>query len=159
MNHGVRKIISGGQTGADRAGLDAAIDLGIDYGGSIPKGRRTEDGILPEKYHKITELETTNYPARTEKNVVESDATVIFTYTEMGAGSALTVELTKTNNRPHLHIDLENIRNGDAIKDFSEWLDKVKPAVLNVAGSRESGANGIYNRVYGILKAVLKGDE
>ncbi len=158
MNHGVRKIISGGQTGADRAGLDAAIDLEIDYGGSITKGRRTEDGTLPERYDKITELETTSYPARTEKNVVDSDATVIFTYTEIGAGSALTVELAKNHNKPHLHINLENMRNGDAIKDVSEWLDKVKPTVLNVAGSRESGANGIYNRVYGILKAVLKDD-
>lgn len=155
MNHGVRKIISGGQTGADRAGIDAAIDLEIDYGGSIPKGKRTEDGTLPERYNQIAELETTSYAARTEKNVVDSDATVIFTYTDMGDGSAFTLELARKHNKPHLHINIENKRNGDAIKDVSEWLDKVKPAVLNVAGSRESGAKGIYDRVYGILKAVL----
>ena len=156
MNHGVKKIISGGQTGADRAGLDAAIDLNMDYGGSIPKGRRTEDGTLPDRYGKIIELDTPNYPARTEKNVVDSDATVIFTYTEMGSGSVLTIELAKKHNKPYLHINLEDKRNGDAIREVSEWFDKVKPEVLNVAGSRESGAKGIYNRVYGILKAVLK---
>ena len=156
MDHRVRKIISGGQTGADRAGLDAAIDLGMDYGGSIPKGRRTEDGALPERYSNIIELDTTSYPARTEKNLMDSDATIIFTYTEMGSGSVLTIELAKKHNEPYLHINLEDKRNGDAIREVSEWLDRVKPEVLNVAGSRESGAEGIYNRVYGIMKAVLK---
>lgn len=158
MIYGIKKIISGGQTGADRAGLDAAIDLGIDYGGSIPKGRRTEDGTLPERYTKIIELETSSYPARTEKNVIESDATVIFTYTDKGTGSSLTAEVARRHNKPYLHINLEDKRNGDAIKEVSEWFDNIKPTVLNVAGSRESGARGIYDRVYGILKAVLKGE-
>jgi hypothetical protein len=73
--HGITKIISGGQTGADIGGTDAALSSGIDYGGSIHAGRRTEDGVLPERYDKITEVESKSYLVRTEKNVVDSDAT------------------------------------------------------------------------------------
>ncbi len=154
----MRKIISGGQTGADIAGIDAALSLGIEYGGSIPKGRRTEDGTLSEKYNKIIELETTSYPVRTEKNVVDSDATLIFTYNKIGSGSALTIKLAKKCNKPFLHINIENISDMEAAKKVSQWLNKVKPLVLNLAGSRESSAQGIYNRVYEILKEVLKNE-
>ena len=158
MKHSVGKIISGGQTGADIAGIDAALSLGIDYGGSIPKGRRTEDGTLPEKYNKIIELETTSYPVRTEKNVVDSDATLIFTYNKMGSGSALTIKLAKKHKKPFLHINIEKTSDMEAVKKVFQWLDKVKPLVLNLAGSRESSAQGIYNRVYEILKEVLKNE-
>lgn len=154
--HRVSKVISGGQTGADIAGIDSAIDLGIPYGGSIPKGRKIESGVLPDKYDKIVELKTTSYPVRTEKNIVDSDATLIFTYNKMGAGSALTIKLAKKHNRAYLHINLEKKSDSEAVKEVSEWLDKVRPAVLNVAGSRESSAIGIYQRVYNILKEVLK---
>jgi Circularly permutated YpsA SLOG family len=106
----MKKIISGGQTGADREGTDAAIALRIDYGGSIPRGRRTEDGVLPERYSKIVELKTTSYPARTEKNVTDSDCTVMFTYNNVGAGSALTPKLAGKHNKPCLHINLKECR-------------------------------------------------
>jgi hypothetical protein len=158
VKRSVRKIISGGQTGADIAGIDAALSLGIDYGGSIPRGRRTEDGTLPEKYNKIIELETTSYPVRTEKNVVDSDATLIFTYNKMGSGSALTIKLAKKHKKPFLHINIEKTSNMEAVKKLSQWLDKVKPLVLNLAGSRESSSQGIYNRVYEILMEVLKNE-
>ena len=72
------KIISGGQTGADRAALDAAISLGVGYGGSVPPGRKAEDGIVPLEYTQLTELSSGSYSARTEKNIVDSDATLIF---------------------------------------------------------------------------------
>jgi len=72
----IKKIISGGQTGADLAALDVAIKLGISHGGWIPKGRLTEAGVLDEKY-KLTEMETSNYNKRTEQNVVDSDGTLI----------------------------------------------------------------------------------
>ena len=75
----LKKIISGRQTGADQAGLDAAIKHNIPHGGTIPKGRMTEDGVLPAKYN-LTEMTTKSYPKRTEKNVVDSDGTVIFTH-------------------------------------------------------------------------------
>ncbi len=155
MKHSVRKIISGGQTGADIAGIDAALSLGIDYGGSIPKGRSKEDGTLSKKYNKFIELETTSYPVRTEKNVVDSDATLIFTYNKIGSGSALTIKLAKKYKKPFLHINIEKTSDMEAVKKISQWLDKIRP-FLNLAGSRESSAQGIYNRVYEILKEVLK---
>ena len=73
----IKKIISGGQTGADQAGLEAAIELGIAHGGWIPKGRKTEDGPLPAKY-KLKEMGTTSYPKRTEQNILDSEGTVIY---------------------------------------------------------------------------------
>lgn len=145
------KIISGGQTGADIAGIDAALSLGFDYGGSIPKGRRTEAGILSEKYDKIVELETTSYPVRTEKNIVDSDATFIFTYNKMGSGSALTKRLAAKHKKPRLHSNLQKYPDDEAIAIVSEWLEKTKPNVLNIAGTRESQAIGIYDKVYNVL--------
>lgn len=150
------KIISGGQTGADRAGIDVAIKLGFDYGGAIPKGRRTEDGTLPERYDRITELTTKDYKVRTEKNVVDSNATLIFTYDKMGAGSALTVKLAKKHKKPYLHINMEKKSDSEAATEISEWLNNMCPNILNVAGSRESTSAGIYNRVFNILINVLR---
>ena len=69
------RIISGGQTGADRAALDFAIKHNIPYGGWVPKGRKTEDGTLPEKYH-LQEMPTVQYANRTEKNILDSDGTL-----------------------------------------------------------------------------------
>jgi len=153
--HKVSKIISGGQTGADIAGIDAALELGIDYGGSIPKGRKTESGVLPEKYDKIIELNTSSYPVRTEKNVADGDATVIFSYSKMGKGSALTAKMAEKHMKPYLHINLEKNSDDEAVEIISDWLNTSKPDVLNIAGSRESQAIGIYDRVYNILLKVL----
>ncbi len=75
----ITRIISGAQTGADRAGIDAAIESGIPYGGWIPKGRKAEDGTVPETYTELQELIRGGYPKRTEQNVIDSDGTVIFT--------------------------------------------------------------------------------
>ncbi len=84
----LKKIISGGQTGADQAALDAAIKLGIPHGGWIPKGRSTENGKLPDKY-KLKEMPTKSYPNRTEQNVIDSDGTLIITHGKLTGGSNL----------------------------------------------------------------------
>jgi hypothetical protein len=155
----VKKIITGGQTGADRAGMDAAIDLGIDYGGSIPAGRRTEAGALSRKYNKMKELKSRHYQARTEKNVLDADATLIFTFNKIGSGSALTKKIADKHYKPCLHINLSKQQDDEAIRIVSEWLDAVRPHTLNIAGSRESAAEGIYSRVYSLLIRVLKDTE
>ena len=82
----ITKIISGGQTGADRAALDVAMAHGIPHGGWIPKGRKTEGGPLPTKY-QLQEMPTNSYPERTEKNVVDSDGTLIISHGELTGGS------------------------------------------------------------------------
>jgi hypothetical protein len=135
--------------------LDVAIDLGMDYGGSIPKGRRTEDGVLPERYNKVIELKTKSYPARTEKNVFDADATLIYTYNRIGAGSALTIKLAQKHHKSYLHINLGKKSDKEAVSTITEWLGKVRPTVLNVAGLRESTCVSIYERVYNILRIVL----
>jgi len=149
------KIISGGQTGADRAGLDAAIALGIDYGGSLPKGRLTEEGPLDYKYDRMIELESSSYPKRTLKNVMDSDATLLFTIGKIGGGTALTLKMAKQNNKPYLHINLESQSEDRIIQTIKAWLDKVKPNILNIAGSRESKSPGIYEKVCSILMRFL----
>lgn len=145
----IQKIISGGQTGADRAGLDAAIELDIPYGGWLPKGRKAEDGIVPEKYLAMQELTRGGYPKRTEQNVVDSDGTVIFSYGKPVTGSALTVKLAKKHQKPFLYVDLG--LEQDHVALIVDWLIEWDIKILNVAGSRESKAPGIYERVKGVL--------
>ena len=95
----ISKIISGGQTGADRAALDVAIELGISHGGWIPKGRKTERGPLPAKY-QLTEMPTDSYPKRTEQNVVDSDGTLIISHGELTGGSDYTRMMAAKHGKP-----------------------------------------------------------
>lgn len=142
------KIISGGQTGADRAALDVAIELGIEYGGSIPKGRLAEDGIIDSgKYPNLTELEQESYLVRTRKNVQDADATLAFTDSALTGGTKKTIEFAREFGKPFLHINLKKESVEDAVAEINEWLNVIKPDVLNVAGPRESGAPGIYAKV------------
>jgi len=151
------KIISGGQTGADRAALDVAIELGIDYGGSIPKDRLAEDGPIDlEKYPCLTELEKGKYLARTRKNVEDADATLAFTIGKLTGGTRKTIEFAKEYEKSYLHINLKKLTDAEAIKSIRGWLNNKTPAVLNVAGSKESTVPGIYARVHDVLKAVLR---
>jgi hypothetical protein len=112
------KIIAGGQSGTDQAGLDTAIKLNIPHGGWIPKGRKTEDGILPEKYH-LQEMTTTSYPKRTEKNILDSDGTLIFSREKLTGGSALTRKLAKQHQKPWVHIDLDKHSKIEAVSSIS----------------------------------------
>ena len=150
----VKKIISGGQTGADQAGLDVAIEQGIRHGGWIPKGRKTEEGPLPEKY-KLKEMKTAGYPKRTEKNILDSEGTVIFTYGKLSGGSQLTVELCKSHGFPWLHVDFDQLTVAQACDMLRGWLEEHSISVLNVAGSRASKAPGIYEAVKEVLGKVL----
>jgi hypothetical protein len=151
------KIISGGQTGADRAALDVAIELGIDYGGSIPKDRLAEDGPIDlVKYPCLTELEKGKYLARTRKNVEDADATLAFTIGKLTGGTRKTIEFAKEYEKPYLHINLKRLTDNNVVQSIQEWLNENKPAVLNVAGSKESTRPGIYARVHDVLKAVLR---
>ncbi|MDF1561530.1 MAG: putative molybdenum carrier protein [Deltaproteobacteria bacterium] len=151
----VEKIISGGQTGADRGGLDAALFLGLSHGGACPAGRRAEDGRIPERYH-LEETPERDYAVRTERNVLAADATVLFTYGEPTGGSALTASLTRRHGRPLLHVDLS--RNDERWAGrFIDFCAEHGVRVLNVAGSRESGAPGLQRRVQFFLVAALGG--
>ncbi len=150
----IQKIISGAQTGADRAGIDAAIESGIEYGGWVPKGRKAEDGTVPEKYTKLQEMTKGGYPERTEQNVIDSDGTVIFGYGKLTTGSALTRKLAKQHKKPFLHIDLDIVKN--SVPVIKDWIIDWDIKVLNVAGRKASKAPEISDVVKGIIKQVLK---
>ena len=114
------KIISGGETGADRAALDWAISHGIPHGGSCPKGRRAEDGEIPAKY-LLTELTTTSYPKRTEQNVLDSDGTLIITIKpKLSTGSRQTAEFARKHGKPLLHV---HVGDDDAAEQVTEFMD------------------------------------
>lgn len=151
----IEKIISGGQTGADRAALDIAIKLNITHGGWIPKGRKTEDGVLPNKY-QLKEMPTPSYPKRTEKNILESDGTLIVSHGKLTGGSALTRKLAKKHGRPWVHIDMNKISIQDAVNTIRSWIDRNNVQVLNVAGPRASKNPEIYDKVIEVLEATLR---
>jgi len=150
----LKKIISGGQTGADQAGLDAAIKHNIPHGGAIPKGRMTEDGVLPRKY-QLEELTTQSYPKRTEKNVVDSDGTVIFTHGKLTGGSLLTRKKAAQHGRPVIHLDLGVLDMEEAVIALQQFVEDNNVEVLNVAGSRASKGGSIYEEAFEIIDNVL----
>ena len=132
----IQKIISGAQTGADRAGIDAAIEAGIPYGGWIPKGRKAEDGTVPDTYTELQELTRGGYPKRTEQNVIDSHGTVIFTYGKLSTGSALTAKFARQHNRSYLHIDLDV--EPDPVTRVKDWIVDWDIKNLNEAGRSAS---------------------
>ena len=148
------KITSGGQTGADRAALDVAIEFKIPHGGWIPKGRRTEDGPLPDRY-LLRETNNIGYPQRTELNILESDATLIFSHGKLAGGSALTNKLAIKHSRPCLHVNLNEISEYKAVEIIRFWIDAQEIDILNVAGSRSSKDPLIYESVKDLIKSVL----
>jgi len=150
----LKKIISGGQTGADQAALDVAIKLGIPYGGWIPKGRLTEKGALDSKY-KLNEMETTNYNKRTEQNVVDSDGTLIISHGRLTGGSDYTREMALLHHRPWLHIDLNKTGAFQAAGKIKSWITENEIEVLNVAGSRASKDPAIYKATVDIIETVF----
>ena len=119
----LEKIISGGQTGADRAALDFAINHKIPHGGWVPKGRLAEDGPLPSKY-KLTEMPTESYQDRTEQNVIDSDGTVIISRGKLTGGSAYTQKMAKYYSKPCLHIDLRKHDVLPAAVELLAWIDE-----------------------------------
>ncbi len=148
------KIISGGQTGVDRAALDAAITCNYPYGGSIPKGRRAEDGVIDFKYRHLVELDSSDYITRTEKNVKDADATLIINMGMLEGGTAQTYEFVLKYNKPCLIVNIDIDDN--AVQNILSWLKRVNPTVLNIAGPRESKYPGIYQKTFDILVKVFK---
>ena len=153
--HSVSKLISGGQTGVDRAVLDVALQLGIPIGGWVPRGRLAEDGVIPERYRELQECATAEYAERTECNVRDADATLVLSHGKLAGGSALTVRLARRLGKALLHLDLNALDFVTACHRLQDWLHAEAPAVLNVAGPRASEDASIYAASKSILTAVL----
>lgn len=150
----IKKIISGGQTDADQGALDAAIKLGFPYGGWIPKDRKTEDGPLSETYN-LYEMSTSRYSKRIEKNVLDSDGTVIITHGKLTDGSKLTQKLAEKHFRPCLHIDLNETPPFIAASMVNSWIILHEIKILNVAGPRASKDPAIYEDTKYIIEVVI----
>jgi len=144
------KIVTGGQTGVDRAALDAAIALGIAYGGWCPRGRLAEDGTIPSHY-EMEETASSEYKVRTRQNVIDSDATLIIYDQRLRGGTLLTQKIALELDKPMLCRPVQGLLEDDV----REWLESVRPKVLNIAGPRESSNPGIYTRSFAFLMAAL----
>jgi hypothetical protein len=159
----IKKIVSGGQTGADRGALDAAIEMGVPHGGWCPKGRLAEDGLIPSGY-RLRETATPSYAERTEANVIDSDATVLFTDGPATGGSLQTIEFAIRHGRPWLHVDIARMSYAQAANAICKWLAGLSHTssscrgprlVLNVAGSRESACPKMHRYVNAVVRSVI----
>jgi hypothetical protein len=152
------KIVSGGQSGADRAGLDFAIAHGVSHGGWCPKDRKAEDGPIHNRY-ELQETRSSDYAQRTEWNVRDSDGTVVFSIDPLlTGGSKKTIELARKHGRPCLHLSAKT--DGDkapgSLKDFIQGHGI---AILNVAGPRASKEPGVAEFVKTtLMKALVNND-
>ena len=148
MSATLTQVVSGGQTGVDRAGLDAAIFHNIPHGGWCPAGRRAEDGRIPDTY-QLREMESANYAVRTRQNVKDSDGTLILFEDAMSRGTELTAKCARQLKRPLISVDVIELldwdedRFADEIEKVISWLEAENVNVLNVAGPRESTSPGI----------------
>ncbi len=145
------KLLSGGQTGVDRAALDVALDLGLPCGGWCPRGRRAEDGPIDARY-PLQETGSPAYPVRTRWNVRDSDATLILTRGAPDRGTALTAALAEKMGKPLLVMRLDESPTAAVVQ---EWMAAHAVGVLNVAGPRESSQRGIYAQAREFLLQVL----
>ncbi len=145
-----QKIVSGGQTGVDRAALDAALALGVPCGGRCPKGRRAEDGVIDARY-PLTETASDDYGERTRLNVEEADATLILNRGPLEGGTLMTRDLARELEKPHLVDDLDDA----SVDAAAEWILRVRPGALNVAGPRESKSPGVYASARAFLAKLL----
>jgi hypothetical protein len=136
------RIVSGGQTGVDRAALDFAIAHRLEHGGWCPRGRLAEDGVIPAVYD-LRETESADSAARTDRNVLDSDATLIITRDrDLFGGTLLTRECAVRHSRPFLVIS-ETADLGRSVAALRAFLERHHVEVLNVAGPRESEAPGL----------------
>jgi putative molybdenum carrier protein len=147
----LRKVISGGQTGVDRAALDVAIELGIPVGGWCPRGRRAADGTIPTAY-PLAETPSDRYPQRTEWNVRDSDGTLVLHTGRPRGGTALTLRLAGRAGKPCLGIDLDAAPDAGTA---AQWIASHGIRILNVAGPREGECPGIGGRAAGFLRELL----
>ena len=150
----IEKIVSGGQTGVDRAALDVAIFLDIPHGGWCPQGRRAEDGSIPDTY-VLRETVQRDYAVRTERNIIDSDGTLILFRAKTSGGTDLTRKLALKHRRPLLCVDLEHPGEVD-VSQVYRWIEDQQINVLNIAGPRESSCQGIGKQAERFLVDVLK---
>ena len=151
MNMMFARVVSGGQTGVDRAALDAALELEIPCGGWCPQGRKAEDGPLAARY-PLTDTPSAEYAQRTEWNVRDSDGTLVLNRGTPTEGTAFTIATAARLGRPCLVLDLDERPAESAV---CAWATDHGIRVLNIAGPRESKCPGIYEEASQLLRKLL----
>jgi hypothetical protein len=148
------RLISGGQTGADRAALDIAMELGVDHGGWVPKGRSAEDGPLSSRY-RVRETPSEDPAERTKRNVADADATLLISHGPLTGGSELTWRFAAELGKALLHVELSKLGASEAADRIVRWLGALGCQTLNVAGPRASEEAGIYAAASAVLSHAL----
>lgn len=148
------KIVSGGQTGVDRAALDAALEAGVEAGGWCPEGRMAEDGPIPARY-PLTVLAGGGYPERTRKNVLDSDGTLIIHFGHPSGGTEQTIAFCVQEDKPHVLVDAEALSVESASQKAGDFLQRYGISVLNVAGPRASGEPRAYAYALKVMARLL----
>jgi len=146
MNFSLKKIISGGHPGAEKAALDAALKLDIPHSGWAYKGRKTEEGPLPEKY-KVREIFDRDFSNRIEKNVLEAAGTVIFTHGKLSIGLKVVKEFATKYSRPSLHIDLNESPHNIAATTIRAWMIRNEIESVYFTGQKSVKDSDIYAEV------------
>lgn len=148
------KIVSGGQTGVDRAALDAALHVRIDCGGWCPQGRKAEDGIIPQHY-PVIELVTGGYRERTRQNVIDSDGTLIIYFDTLSGGTEQTLLFCIQQHKPYLLIDASELSVERAATRITQFVGNHAVNTLNVAGPRASGEVRAYEFTFDAMSLFL----
>jgi hypothetical protein len=151
----LKKVISGGQTGVDRAALDCAIDHCVEHGGWCPRHRLAADGPIPARY-QLQETDSAGYSQRTRLNVATADATLILMRGELVGGTRLTKRFADGLAKPLYMVDLQ-MEQEPQIAPVHRWLSDFNIQTLNVAGPSEERCPGIRDQAYGFLKKVFMG--
>jgi hypothetical protein len=157
LPYGLRRIVSGGQTGADQAALLWAAEHGVPTGGWVPMGRLAEDGEIPVRIQGLVEAESNDPAVRTRLNVRDSDATLILSMGPLTGGSALTLRRARELARPVLHLELGAMTREEAVAELQAWLAETRPERLNVAGPRASKEVDVGRAVVELLDEALLG--
>lgn len=154
------KIISGGQTGADQAGLHAAYNNGVETGGFAPAHYLTKEGNdfnLRDKFH-LVEIQG-GYRKRTWMNVDAADCTLRFAFNFKSPGEICTFNAIKHYNKPYMDFDLNYLITNPMIKDLGDWIIEQKHEVINIAGNAQNILNAFtptYEAVDRLLKYIKK---
>jgi hypothetical protein len=145
------KVVSGGQTGVDRAALDAAMERGIACGGWCPAGRHADDGRIPDRY-PLQETVDMDHTVRTEHNVRDSDGTLMFYRGSLQGGTAYAVLMARHLGRPVLAVNLDDRVD---IPGIARWVAHNGIRVLHIGGQREGGSPGIYQSAHRLIGELL----
>lgn len=147
-------IISGGQSGGDRAALDFAISESCTHGGWCPKGRKAEDGPIPERY-RLIEAESRSYRGRTRRNVIDSDGTLILNVGDLSDGTLETQRIALREQKPQFVVALDDAWEPQFAPVLG-WLAQHSIRRLNVAGPRESKRPGVYRLALDFLRGLVR---